>query len=149
MDYSLDDLDVTKRCEIPFEFEVINEVTGKGVGIFLTIIGSHAQVIADFTAKELNERRVAEAMQSKRDPRGKNPVVVKIEDDIEFSTELIALRIVAWRGIKEPFSHENAVKLCHKNAPMKEQILAKSDDMKNFPMPFSTSSPATSDTAPT
>ena len=146
--YSLDDLDVTKRCEIPFEFEYIDEATGKGTGIFFTIIGSHAQVIADYTAKELNARRVAEKMAEKRDPRGKNPVVVKIEEDIGFSTELIALRIVGWRGIEEPFSRENAVRLCAKNQPIREQILQKSDDLKNFPMPFTTHSASTSDTPP-
>lgn len=147
--YSLNDLDVTKSCEVEHEFEVKDETTGKGTGIFLTVIGSHAQCIQDFTKQEMNARRVAEAMNHKRDPRGKAPVVVKIEEDIEFSTRLIAMRITAWRGIQEPFSLENAIRLCTINPPIKEQILAVSEDLKNFPTPFSTSSGSTSGTAPT
>lgn len=146
---SLNDLDVSKACEVACEFEVTDEATGKGTGIFLRVIGGHAQVIADFEKKELNARRVAEVMAEKRDPRGKNPKVVSIEEDIEFSTELIAMRVVGWRGIEEPYSHENAVKLCTINPPIKEQILAKSNDLKNFPTPFSKNSASTSGIAPT
>jgi len=145
---SLNDLDVTKACEVQFEFEVKDE-DGKGTGIFLTVIGGHAQAISDFTKKRLNEYRVAEAMAEKRDPRGKTPRVVSIEDDMEFSTELVAMRVTGWRGISEPYSHENAVKLCTINPPIKEQILAVSDDLKNFPTPFSTNAVSTSGTAPT
>ncbi len=140
---SLNDLDVSKACEVAHEFEVKDEVTGKGTGLFLTVIGGHAQAIQDFSKKELNARRLAEALAAKRDPRGKNPKVVSIEEDIEFSTELVAMRIVGWRGIVEPYSHENAVRLCTINPPIKEQVLAVSEDLKNFPTPFSTSSTST------
>jgi hypothetical protein len=146
---SLKDLDVAQACEVPFEFEVKDEVTGKGTGLFLTVVGSHAERILDFTKKALNERRVAEAMAAKRDPRGRNAKPVPVEEDIEFSTEIVALRVVGWRGIEEPYSHENAIKLCTINPPIKEQILAVSEDLKNFPTPFSTSSGSTSGTPPT
>ena len=147
--YSIDDLDETKSCEIAYEFEVKSSA-GKGTGLFLSIIGDHAKRITDFTAERMNERRVAEAMQAKRDPRGKNPLVHKVEEDVEFSNELIALRIVGWRGtLKEAYSHEAAVKLCTVNSDIKEQILEKSGDMKNFPTPFSTNSASTSDTTHT
>ena len=147
---SLNDLDVSKACEIPHEFEVVDEVTGEGTGFFLSVIGGHAQKILDFSKDEMNARRVAEAMAEKRDPRGKNPKakVVPIEQDIEFSTELVAMRVVGWRGIEEKYSHENAVRLCTINPPIKEQILAKSEDLKNFPTPFPKSSASTSGTTP-
>lgn len=146
--YSINDLDVTKSCETGYEFEVTDDVTGKGTGLFLTVIGGHAQRIADFTKKSLNERRLADAMAEKRDPRGKNPKVHLVEEDIEFSTELVAMRIIGWRGISDPYSHENAVKLCTVNPPIKEQVLARSEDLKNFPSPFSTASSSTSDSPP-
>ena len=98
--YSLDDLDVTKRCEIPFEFEVIDDVTGKGTGIFLTIIGSHAQVIADFTAKELNERRVAEAMQAMLDGREVGSVFI---EDRAYDVKLVSTT----NPINDPTDLEN------------------------------------------
>lgn len=147
---SLKDLDVSKACETAHEFEVVDEVNGKGTGIFLTVIGGHAPAIQEFSKKEVNARRVAEAMAEKRDPRGKNPKakVIPVEEDIDFLTELVAMRIVGWRGIAEPYSHENAVRLCTTNPPIKEQILAVSEDLRNFPTPFSTNSGSTSDTAP-
>jgi len=129
---SLNDLDVTRACDTPHEFEVVDDSTGKGLGVYLSVLGAHAQVIADYTVKSLNERRLATALAEKRDPRGKNPVVVPVEDDIEFSTELVALRVVGWRGISEPYSHENAIRLCTKNPSIKEQILAHSEKMANF-----------------
>ena len=145
--YSIDDLDVKKSCEIEHEFEV-KSAAGKGTGLFLSVIGDHAQRIEDFTKQQLNARRVADANHEKRDPRGKTPNVHLVEEDIEFSTELVALRVVGWRGLKEPYSHAAAVKLCTINPEIKEQILAASSDMKNFPTPFSTNSASTSDTTP-
>ncbi|MDO8313081.1 MAG: hypothetical protein Q7T25_14195, partial [Sideroxyarcus sp.] len=65
--YSINDLDVAKACEAPFEFEVKDDETGKGTGIFVSVVGGHAQVVKDFIAKKLNERRTAEAMAAKRD----------------------------------------------------------------------------------
>lgn len=146
--YSLDDLDVTKACEQQYEFEVRDESTGKGIGLFLTVIGGHAERITEFTKKSLNDRRMAEAMAAKRDPRGKEVRIVPIEEDLQFSTELVAMRIVGWRGIKEPYTPEGAVKLCTINPLIKEQVLAASDNLKNFPMTFSASSPSTSASQP-
>lgn len=146
--FSLDDLDVTKACEKGYEFEVSDDATGKGVGIFLTVLGAHADRITEYTKKSLNERRLEEAMAQKRDPRGKRPNVVPIEEDIEFSTELVALRVIGWRGIKEPYSHANAVRLCKSNPAIKEQILKESDNLANFPTTFSTPSDSTSGTQP-
>jgi hypothetical protein len=130
--FSLDQLDLGKRCEDAFEFEVTDDATGKGLGIHLTIIGGHAPQVQSFIAKNLNERRVFEQMQEKR---GKRAAVRKIEDDIEFGTELAAIRIVGWRGISEPCTFENAVRLCTINPPIKEQILKASEDLANFTKP--------------
>jgi len=147
--FSLDDLDIAKACETPYEFEVTDDETGKGTGFFLSVIGAHAPAVTEFTTKRLNERRHADAMAEKRDPRGKNPKVHMVEEDIQFSTELVALRVVAWRGeIKEPYSHENAVRLCTINPSIKEQILAVSEDLKKYPTRFSTNSVSTSDIQP-
>ena len=146
--FSIDDLDIAKACETPYEFEVTDDSTGKGTGLFLSVIGAHAQAVTGFTTQKLNERRHADAMHQKRDPRGKSPIVYAVEDDIEFSTELVALRVVAWRGMKEPYSHENAVRLCTINPSIKEQILAVSEDLKKYPTRFSNLSASTPDIQP-
>ncbi len=144
--FSINDLDITKSCETPVEFEVKDDVTGKGTGIFLSVLGGHSETVTNFVKKSLNERRIADAMAEKRDPRGKKPIVHLVEEDMEFSTEAVAIRIVDWRGLKEPFSHANAVRLCTINPPIKEQVLAVSEDLKNFPTPSSTDSAPPSDT---
>src|SRR5690606_12097020 len=109
---SLADLDVTKKCEQGFEFEYIDKATGKGTGFFLTVIGAHAPAVTGFSLKYLNERRAYDAMNERR---GKQAKVRPIEEDIEFSTEMTAIRVIGWRGIKEEYSPENAIALCRGN----------------------------------
>jgi hypothetical protein len=127
--FSLNDLDVTKNCEAGFEFEVTDDATGKGVGIHLTVIGAHAPAVLDFTRKSLNARRVFDEMNEKR---GKKSQSRSIEDDIEFSTNLVAIRVIGWRGITDEFTPEGAIKLCTINPPIREQILKASEDLANF-----------------
>jgi len=127
--FSLDQLDLTKQCEGGFEFEVLDENTGKGTGIHLTVIGSHAPAVLAFTAKSLNARRVQDEMQEKR---GKKAKLRTIEEDIEFGTELAAIRVIGWRGISDAFTPEGAIRLCTINPPIKEQILKASEDLANF-----------------
>lgn len=127
--FSLDQLDLAKQCESSFEFEVLDDATGKGTGVFLSVIGAHAPAVQNFTKKALNERRRFDEMQEKR---GKKAVTRTIEEDIEFGTELASIRVVGWRGISDPFSPENAIRLCTINPPIKEQILKASEDIANF-----------------
>ena len=127
--FSLADLDVTKQSEAGFEFEVLDDSTGKGVGIHLTVIGAHAPAVQKFTSKRLNERRVFDDLQT---ARGKKAQIRKIEDDVEFGIELAAIRIVGWRGISDDFSPANAIQLCTINPTMREQILKASEDLSNF-----------------
>lgn len=127
--FSLDQLDLTKQCETSFEFEVTDESTGKGTGVYLSVIGAHAPAVQNFTKQALNERRRFEQMQQNR---GKKSTFRPIEEDIEFGTELAAIRIVGWRGISNAFTPEGAIKLCTTNPPIKEQVLKASEDLANF-----------------
>jgi hypothetical protein len=126
---SLNDLDITKQCEGGFEFEVTDDNDGKGTGVFLTVIGAHAPAVLEFTRKALNKRRIFDEMQEKR---GKKSQSRSIEDDIEFSTELVAVRVTGWRGISDEFSPAGAIRLCTINPPIREQILKASEDLANF-----------------
>lgn len=131
MAISLSDLNVEAQSEKPYEFEVVDDNNGKGTGIFLSVLGSHSKTISDFVAKTLNaQRRVAALKARKRD--NKDTDFTPVEDDIDFSIELAAIRIVAWRGITEPFSPENAQLLCRTNPIIKQQVIEASDDVKNF-----------------
>lgn len=131
MAFSLSDLNIEAQSETPYEFEVVDDNNGKGTGIFLSVLGSHSKTVTDFVAKTLNAQRRAAALKArKRD--NKDTDFTPVEDDIDFSIELAAMRLVAWRGITEPFSKENALILCRTNPVIKQQIVEASDDVKNF-----------------
>lgn len=138
--FSLKQLDQPKACERPHEFEVKDDLD-KPTGFLLSVIGSQAAVITQLVEDRAQQQRVDEAMAKKADPRGKRVHVPPVKDDAQFYDELIAIRVVGWRGeIEEPYSPENAMLLV-KNNPwsIREQILAKSEDMKLFPMVVATS----------
>lgn len=129
MTISIDDLDLTKQCDERFEFEVTDDATGKGTGIFLSVVGAHAAIVQACTRKELNARRLADAM---RERSGKGATPRPVEADMDFGTEMVAVRIVGWRGLSDPCTHDNAVKLCRVNPLIKEQVLKVSEDLANF-----------------
>lgn len=127
--FSISDFDITKKCEAGFEFEVVDDETGEGTGLFLTVVGGHAPIVQDFVRKALNQRRAREEMNERR---GRKAKVRPIEDDIEFSTELVAIRVTAWRPMEQECTLENVIKLCTVNPLIKEQILKASEDIANF-----------------
>ena len=127
--FSLDDLDLTKKCAEGFEFEVTDDATGTGTGLYLTVVGGHAQKVIDWTRKTINARRVFDEMQEKR---GKKAQTRTVEEDMQFAVELAAIRVVAWRGLSDECTHENVMRLCEINPPIREQILKASEDLANF-----------------
>ena len=125
---SINDLNVTTKCESGYEFEYLDE-NGKGTGVMLTVIGAHAPAVQKWVNTQLNQRRKHEAMQAKR---GKNVDVRSIEDDIEFGVEFMAIRITGWKGITEPYTPDNALRLCEINPLIVEQVKAASEELANF-----------------
>lgn len=125
---SLADLDMKKHCEDGHRFEYLDG-DHKGTGIFFTVLGAHAEKIEKWSNSELNARRRQEAMQAKR---GDDVDVRLIEDDIEFGVEFVALRIIAWEGITQPYTPENALKLCRSNPMVFAQVRAASEKIANF-----------------
>jgi hypothetical protein len=126
--FSLADFNIVKKCEGAVEFEPIDEF-GKGLGIKLSVLGSHAPAVQKWINKELNNRRHAEAMQAKR---GKSADVRPIEEDIEFGIEVVAIRIVGWSGLTEECTPENALLLCQTNPDICAQVREFSEKTTNF-----------------
>lgn len=131
MALSLSQLNLEAQSETPFEFEVIDENSGKGTGVFISVLGSHSKTVQSYVTKTLNGKRRAEALKAAKGSK-KDIDFTPVEDDIDFSIELAAIRVVAWRGIEEPFSYDNALLLCRTNPIIKQQIIDASDDVKNF-----------------
>ncbi len=99
-----------------FEFEYINTATGVRSGVFLSVLGGQSEVVTKEVTMLINERR----KQANR------------ESNIEFDQRLAAVRLVGWRGITEPFTPENALRLCKSNRDITAQITQQSDYMANF-----------------
>jgi hypothetical protein len=125
---SLADFNLSKSCDTPFEFEYIKGSTGKGSGLFLNVVGKDSDRAKVWSRKALNKLRQRDAVLAKKNRDNVRPV----EDDEEFSNEMVANRIVGWRGIADAYSEANALLLVSSNSEIREQVLAASDETGNF-----------------
>lgn len=122
------DLNLKAKCAEGFTFPFLDDA-GKETGVTFTVLGAHAPAVQKWCNSELNARRKQDAMQAKR---GKDTDVRAIEDDIDFGVEFMAIRIVGWQGITEPYSPENALRLCVTNPLVVEQVKSASEALANF-----------------
>ena len=132
--FSLDDLDATKAAASGFEFEFVGS-DGNGTGIFFTVLGSQSEVVTREVNRLINERRRADAARAVARSIGNGKKAVEfepLESDIEFGERLAAVRLVSWRGISEPCTPDNALRLCRINKEAAKQITAASEEMGNF-----------------
>ncbi|PIP01785.1 MAG: hypothetical protein COX55_09040 [Zetaproteobacteria bacterium CG23_combo_of_CG06-09_8_20_14_all_54_7] len=133
--FSLADLDATKASEQAFEFEYINAATGEGTGIFLSVLGGESEAVTAEVAKLINERRrkqAAREVQRKIGVGTKPTEFETLESDVAFGQRLAAVRLVGWRGISDPWTAENALKLCTSNRDIASQVTQQSDMVGNF-----------------
>lgn len=130
---SFDDLDAKKAGETPHEMEYLRP-DGSGTGFFLQVLGSQCQSVQDAIAKETNERSRKEKLAEVMRGRSGNPDVhfTPLEDMIAFTRRLAAIRISGWRGMKEPYTPELALKLCQHNQELSQQVLDASNYLGNF-----------------
>lgn len=132
---SLDDLDLVSHSAKAFEFEYIKP-NGDASGIHFSVLGGNADVVRQAAEELIDARRMKAArreMLAAKGGRGVAPVEIdKTADDVAFGQRLAAVRLVGWRGIKEPFSVEGAVKLCKSNPHIAAQIMEQSDEVGNY-----------------
>jgi hypothetical protein len=148
---SLSDLDATKASDKAFEFEYINKA-GNATGIFFKVLGGESETVKAETARLQNERRRQHAAREVRSKIGVGAKKIEFdsfESDVEYGRRLAAVRLVGWRtptqtdgltaeqikrfsGINDPFTVENALRLCQSNDHIAESITVQSDTMENF-----------------
>lgn len=131
--FSLSDLDASKASDEAFEFECIN-ANGEGIGIFISVLGSQSERVTSEVARLVNARRRKQAARevSKKIGVGAKQDIDTMEDDVDFGRQMAAVRIVAWRGITEPCTPENAYKLCCSNRSIADQVTTHSEELGNF-----------------
>lgn len=136
MNLTLDDLNLTEKCDQGFEFEYIDDA-GKGTGFFITVLGSESNKVQEWIRRQLNQRRFAESQASKR---GKE-LERSVEDDIDFGNQSAAIRIVSWRGLKASpaedapevkYSADLALQIVTMNSRIREAVLKESSELANF-----------------
>lgn len=129
---SLSDLNARAAADTAVEFEYVTPA-GEPSGVFLSVLGAQSDKVTAEVNRLLNARRQKEAAQAATRMGGRDQAVfTPIEDDIAFGQRLAALRIADWRGIKEPFSPENALLLCQTNADVADQVIKTSGDTARF-----------------
>ena len=126
--FSIDELDITKKCDESIDMDYI-DANGKKTGIVLLVLGSQSPRVQGWVRRELNRRRKQNAFIQKR---GKDVEPETVEDDEEFSNEAAAVRIVGWRGIKQEYTPELAIHLMTINSLMRDQVFKASNEIGNF-----------------
>jgi uncharacterized protein YneR len=124
---SLEDLNLSKQCENAYEFQYVDPA-GNKTGIYISVVGSNAEKVRQFSINEANKVRRDAALKSKR----KDNEFVPIEEDIEYFVRDAANRIVAWRGIDQECNAENAQYLCRINSEIRKQAVEASNELSNF-----------------
>ena len=132
---SLDDLDLVSQSSQAHEFRYI-KADGTKTEIFFSVLGGNADVVRAEAEELIDARRKKAAyrewQKSKSGRNNSEPEFDKTADDVAFGQRLAAVRLVGWRGIKEPFSVEGAVRLCKMNPHVAAQVMEQSDDVANF-----------------
>ena len=135
MAFSLDDLDAKKASAKAFEFEYVDMATGEKTGVFLSVLGAESEVVQAAIAAAGNEQRRKQAvkeLQKTLSATTQTATYDTVEDDNEYVCALAAARLVGWRGIGDPYSPENALRLVSSNRGVRNQILQNSNSMANF-----------------
>lgn len=130
---SLSSLNAVKASDTPFEFEYITPA-GESSGVFLSVLGGQSEIVTKTAAKMINEHRRKKAAREASAKFGtKNKIEFDtLESDVEFAQQLAAARIVAWRGINDPCTPENALELCRVNKLIAAQVMEQSENLANF-----------------
>jgi hypothetical protein len=130
--FSLSDLDAKTKSETPIELEYVTR-EGVETGIVFSILGSESETVQAAINKMVNSRRKQQAATEATAAGVRGAVAVTpIEDDIAFGHRLTAARLAGWKGIKEEFTAENALKLVSMNADISAFILEVSNQSGRF-----------------
>lgn len=120
--------DAVAQSEQAYEIE-LKDVQGEGTGVYVSILGKHADAIIKWTSKIINQMERERAMAQKA---GKQPPIKTIEELREQNVEGAALRVTGWRNVKQQFSQDLMKQALRRNPHWVDQIINESDDLGNF-----------------
>ena len=128
---SLADFDIDSLSENAYEFELKHPVSGVSTGVFMSVIGDNSDAVIAASKKYFAAKAKFDETTQKR---GKAVDYEQVFDTFEKrNIEMIASRIVGWRGINDfEYSRENAMDLVKRWGWVQEQVLEESKELGNF-----------------
>jgi hypothetical protein len=121
--------DAVSENEVGVEVELMHQDGATGTGVFVTVIGQHADVCVKFTNQEEN-RKNREAVMAMR--RNKPIPVQTLEEIRERSIQGAVIRVTGWRNVKQAFDPELLRQALKRNPHWVDQIYTVSNDVGNF-----------------
>lgn len=122
-------MNILPICETPYEFEVISEVSGQGMGVFISVISQYAQKVnSNIKGTLLLKQRMAEVKASATS----SSAYYRVEDEREFEIHSAVLRVVGWREAEEEFTYDNLLDVCSTNQSIRKQIIRASNTIGLF-----------------
>ncbi len=125
---SLDSLDLTAKCEVAHEFQYLDP-KGRDTGVYISVLGSDAEKVQKFENEEANKRNRQQLIEAEKQVDGDGHPAEDLRDLI---IRQAAVRMCGWRGIDQPFTEANALKLCKINSEIRKQVFKESQDLRNF-----------------
>ena len=124
---SIEDINTRAYASKGHEFE-LEYPKGKGLGVFLTILGDQAQAVEDFEV-DLSDKRMQESLASAQDGK---PTPRSTRQTLRDNIERAVVRVTGWRGVEEAFSTDLARRFLTNNPDFVDQILTESRKRGNF-----------------
>lgn len=122
-------MNILPICETPYEFEVISDITGQGMGVYISVISQYAKRV-NFNTKGtlLFKQRVAQI----KELSPSSDSFFSVEEERDFEIQSSVLRTVGWRGVEEEFTYENILDVCSTNQSIRKQITQASNGVGLF-----------------
>jgi len=121
--------DAVKACENGFEFQLIGEDGETKTGVFLTVLGKHADPVNKWINKTINDTTKAQIMAMRKQ---KNVDPKSLDDIKAQNIEAALVRVVGWRNVKQEFTKDLMRQVLQRNPHFVDQIIDTSDDLANF-----------------
>jgi|DEB19_MinimDraft_2_1074335.scaffolds.fasta_scaffold07447_2 hypothetical protein len=121
--------DAVSESEAGYEFELKSKDEITGTGVFVTVLGKHADSVNKWVTKIVNtqirENQIAARKGKQVDPKS-------LEEIKEQNIEGAVLRVTGWRNVSQPFSKELLTTVLKRNPHFIDQIIQESDNLGNF-----------------
>ncbi|MBX9869283.1 MAG: hypothetical protein K2X63_05755 [Burkholderiaceae bacterium] len=127
----INSFDTVSDCEVAHEMELLQPDLMTGTGIFLMVLGAHADCVAAHfkanTKKYIAGSKVAEKQNKEAEFSER-----LIDNSLQNEVDGAAIRVNGWRNVTQPFSQDTLKAALKRNPQWIAQINKFSDSIGNF-----------------